>query len=95
MAGNYNVTVIETSPRSVTTGLPSVKFTVTNALTVRITTPTKGASLQRGTAENFDVTVGGVNGQPVANALVYVSISSGGQLGLKATTPSTRFPAKN
>ena len=91
VSGDYNVTVVETSPKSVTTGLPSVKFTVTSALTVRIITPTQGASVQRGTTESFDVTVGDVNGQPVPNAQVYLSIPGGGQLGLTGTTPSGTY----
>ncbi|HEX4922186.1 MAG TPA: hypothetical protein VFV92_15785, partial [Candidatus Bathyarchaeia archaeon] len=91
VAGNYNVTVVETSPKSVTTGLPSAKFTVTSALTVKIITPTQGTGLQRGTTQSFDVTVDDVNGQPVSNAQVYVSIPSGGQLGLTATTPSGTY----
>jgi KaiC/GvpD/RAD55 family RecA-like ATPase len=89
--GNYNVTVVETSPKSVTTGLPSVRFSVTSALTVSIITPTQGITVQRGTTENFAVTVGDINGQPVPNAQVYVSIPGGGQLGLTATTPSGTY----
>src|SRR5437879_1352274 len=46
--GNYNITVFETAPKSVTTGLPSGKFTVTSVLTVLVITPTKEASFRAG-----------------------------------------------
>ncbi|TMI36415.1 hypothetical protein E6H25_02865 [Candidatus Bathyarchaeota archaeon] len=36
LPGNYTVTVVETAPKSVTTGFPSAKFTVTSVLTVRL-----------------------------------------------------------
>src|SRR5213594_3947152 len=68
VSGNYNVTVVETAPKSVTTGLPIATFRVTSVLTVRIITPTQGSTIQRGTTANFAVTVGDVNGQPITDA---------------------------
>src|SRR5206468_12846156 len=62
LPGNYTVTVIETAPKSVTTGFPSAKFTVTSVLTVRLVTPTHGSTLQRGTTANFAATLDDVNG---------------------------------
>src|SRR5215831_10056955 len=67
--GNYNVTVVETAPKSVT-GLPSAKFTVTNRLTVSMISPTQGSIIQRGTSASFVVTVYDVNSQPVTDAMV-------------------------
>ena len=84
--GNYNVTVVETAPKSVTTGLPTTQFAVTNALTVRIISPTSGNTIQRGNSENFNVIVNDVNGQPVPNAQVSVSAPSGGKISLTGTT---------
>src|SRR5213080_4736979 len=72
--GNYNITVVETAPKSVTTGLPSAKFTVTNVLTVLVITPTQGSIVPRGTNVAFTATVNDVNGVPVTDALVSVSI---------------------
>ena len=92
VSGNYNVTVVETAPRSVTTGFPSATFRVTSILTVRIITPTQGSTIQRGTTANFAVTVGDVNGQPITDAQVSVSIpGGGGQLALSSTTPSGTY----
>jgi len=68
VSGNYNVTVVETAPKSVTTGFPTATFRVTSVLTVRIITPTQGSSVQRGTTENFAATIDDVNGQPVTDA---------------------------
>src|SRR5438034_10780423 len=87
LPGNYTVTVIETAPKSVTTGFPSAKFTVTSVLTVRLVTPTQGSTIQRGTTANFAATVDDVNGQPVTDAQVSVSTPGGGQVGLTPTTP--------
>ncbi len=89
--GNYNVTVVETAPKSVTTGFPSATFRVTNVLTVRIITPTQGSTIQRGTTANFAVTVADVNGQNITDAQVSVSIPGGGQLALSPTTPSGTY----
>ena len=91
VSGNYNVTVIETAPKSVTTGLPVATFRVTSVLTVRIITPTQGSTIQRGTTANFAATVADVNGQPVADAQVSVSIPGGSQLALSPTTPSGTY----
>ena len=91
ISGNYNVTVVETSPKSVTTGLPSARFTVTNVLTVRVITPTQGSTVPRGTNAAFTATVNDVNGVPVTDALVSVSIPGGGQVGLTPTTPSGTY----
>src|SRR5213596_3805639 len=87
LPGNYTVTVVETAPKSVTTGFPSAKFTVTSVLTVRLVTPTQGSTIQRGTTANFAATVDDVNGQPVTDAQVSVSTPGGGQVGLTPTTP--------
>ena len=89
LPGSYNVTVVETAPKSVT-GLPSAKFTVTNLLTVRIITPTQGANIQRGTTVNFAVTVTGVNG-PISDAEVKASTPAGGQLVVAPTTPTGTY----
>ena len=89
--GNYNITVVETAPKSVTTGLPSAKFTVTNVLTVLVITPTQGSIVPRGTNVAFTATVNDVNGVPVTDALVSVSIPGGGQVGLIPTTPSGTY----
>ncbi len=92
VSGNYNVTVVETAPKSVTTGFPSATFRVTSILTVRIITPTQASTVQRGTTANFAVTVGDVNGQPITDAQVSVSIpGGGGQLALSPTTPSGTY----
>jgi KaiC/GvpD/RAD55 family RecA-like ATPase len=91
VAGNYNVTVVETVPRSVTTGFPTATFRVTSLLTVRIITPTQGSTIQRGTTTNFAATVADVNGQPITDAQVSVSIPGGGQLILSPTTPSGTY----
>src|SRR5206468_1234838 len=58
--GNYNITVVETAPKSVTTGLPSAKFTVTNVLTVLVITPTQGSIVPRVTNVAFTATVNDV-----------------------------------
>jgi len=89
--GNYNVTVVETAPKSVTTGFPTATFRVTSVLTVRIITPTQGSTIQRGTTTNFAVTVADVNGQPITDAQVSVSIPGGAQLSLSPTTPSGTY----
>jgi KaiC/GvpD/RAD55 family RecA-like ATPase len=89
--GNYTVTVVETAPKSVTTGFPSATFRVSSVLTVRIITPTQGSTIQRGTTANFAATVDDVNGQPIANAQVSVSIPGGGQMPLTPTTPSGTY----
>src|SRR2546428_4721893 len=91
VSGNYNVTVVETAPKSVTTGFPSAMFRVTSVLTVRIISPTQGSTIQRGTTANFAVTVGDVNGQPITDAQVSMSIPGGGQLALSPTTPSGTY----
>ncbi len=91
LPGNYTVTVVETAPKSVTTGLPSAKFTVTSALTVRIITPTQASTIQRGTTANFAVTVNDVNGLPITDAQVSASTPGGGQLALTPTTPSGTY----
>jgi hypothetical protein len=85
LPGNYNVTVVETAPKSVTTGFPSATFRVTSVLNVRIITPTLGSTIQRGTTADFTATVDDVNGQPVKDAGVTVSIPTGGQLTLTPT----------
>jgi len=89
--GNYTVTVVETAPKSVTTGFPSATFRVSSVLTVRIITPTQGSTIQRGTTANFAATVDDVNGQPVTNAQVSVSVPGGGQIQLTPTTPSGTY----
>src|SRR3989441_1974456 len=91
LPGNYTVTVVETAPKFVTTGLPSATFKVTNVLTVRVITPTQGSTIQRGTTADFTATVDDVNGQPVKDAGVTVSIPTGGQLALTPTTPSGTY----
>ena len=93
LPGNYTVTVVETAPKSVTTGFPSAKFTVTSVLTVRLVTPTQGSTIQRGTTANFAATVDDVNGQPVTDAQVSVSTPGGGQVGLTPTTPIGTYSA--
>ena len=89
--GNYTVTVVETAPRSVTTGFPSATFKVTSVLTVRIITPTQGSMIQRGTTANFAVTVADVNGLPIADGQVSVSTPGGTQIALSPTTPSGTY----
>ncbi len=89
--GNYTITVVETSPKSVTTGFPSATFQVTSILRVRLITPTMGSTIQRGTTANFAATVDDVNGKPVTDAQVSVSIPGGGQLPLSPTTPSGTY----
>ncbi len=91
LPGNYTVTMVETAPKSVTTGFPSATFKVTNVLTVRVITPTQGSTIQRGTTADFTATVDDVNGQPVKDAGVTVSIPTGGQLALTPTTPSGTY----
>jgi hypothetical protein len=91
LPGNYTVTVVETAPKSVTTGFPNTKFTVTGVLTVRIITPTQASTVQRGTTANFVATVYDVNAQPVTNAQVSVSTPGGGQVALTPTTPSGSY----
>jgi KaiC/GvpD/RAD55 family RecA-like ATPase len=91
VAGIYNVTVVETAPRSVTTGFPTAQFTVTNALTVLIITPTQGTTIQRGTTADFVTTVYDINGQPITDAQVSVSLPGGGQMPLTPTTPSGTY----
>jgi KaiC/GvpD/RAD55 family RecA-like ATPase len=91
VSGNYNVTIVETAPKSVTTGLPTSTFKVTSVLTVRIITPTQGSTMQRGTSTNFAATVADFNGQAVTDALVSVSIPGGAQLALNPTTPSGTY----
>lgn len=91
VAGNYNITVVETAPKSVTTGFPSATFKVTSVLTVRIITPTQGSTIQRGTTADFAVTIADVNGQPITDAQVSVSTPSGAQLALSPTTPSGTY----
>ncbi len=88
--GNYNVTVVETAPKSVT-GLPTAKFTVTNQLTVRLISPTQASVIQRGTSASFVVTVYDVNSQPVTNAQVAVTSPVSGLLSLSPTTPSGTY----
>ena len=41
LPGNYTVTVVETAPKSVTTGFPSATFRVTSVLNVRLIVPTQ------------------------------------------------------
>src|SRR3989441_4002322 len=89
--GNYNVTVVETSPKSVTTGLPSAKFTVTSVLTLRVITPTQGSTVPRGTNAAFTATVNDVNGLPISDAKVSASLPGGGQVALTPTTPSGTY----
>lgn len=89
--GSYNVTVVETAPRSVTTGLPNARFVITNLLTVRIIAPTQGTSIQRGMTVDFSVIVNDVNSQPIANAQVSVSTPIGGKISLAPTTQSGTY----
>src|SRR3989442_3629784 len=89
--GNYNVTVVETSPKSGTTGLPSAKFTVTSVLTVRVITPTQGSTIPRGTNAAFTATVTDINGLPISDAQVSASLPGGGQVALTPTTPSGTY----
>lgn len=91
VAGNYTITIVETSPKSVTTGFPTTTFQVVNTLTVAIISPTAGSTIQRGNPANFIATVFDVNGLPVANAQVSVSSPSGGQVALSPTTPSGTY----
>jgi archaellum biogenesis ATPase FlaH len=91
VSGNYNITLVETAPKSVTTGLPVATFRVTSILTVRIITPTQGTTIQRGNTANFAATVADVNGQPVTDAQVSVSTPGGSQLTLNPTTPSGTY----
>jgi KaiC/GvpD/RAD55 family RecA-like ATPase len=91
VSGNYNITLVETAPKSVTTGLPVATFRVTSVLTVRIITPTQGTIIQRGNTANFAATVADVNGQPVTDAQVSVSIPGGSQLTLNPTTPAGTY----
>src|SRR5205823_11506490 len=77
LPGNYTVTVVETAPKSVTTGFPTATFRVTSVLSVRLITPTQGSTIQRGTTANFAATVDDVNGQPVTDAQVSVSTPGG------------------
>src|SRR5207245_2128938 len=91
LPGNYTVTVVETAPKSVTTGFPSATFRVTSVLSVRIITPTLGSTIPRGTTADFTATVNDVNGQQVKDAQVSVSLPTGGQLTLTPTTPSGTY----
>src|SRR5215472_12921198 len=89
--GNYTVTVVETAPKSVTTGFPTATFKVVSTLTVRILSPTQGTSIQRGTSANFITTVTDINGQPVGNAQVSISSPTSQQIPLNPTTPSGTY----
>src|SRR5207253_3886250 len=89
--GNYTVTGVEAAPTSATSGFPSATFTVRSVLTVRIITPTQGSTVQRGMKANFVAGGNDVNGQPVTNAQVSVSIPGGGQMPLNPTTPSGTY----
>jgi KaiC/GvpD/RAD55 family RecA-like ATPase len=91
LPGNYTVTVVETVPKSVTTGFPSATFKVTSVLTVRIITPTQGSTIQRGTTTTLTATVNDVNGQPITDAQVSMSLPTGGQVALTPTTPSGTY----
>ena len=91
VTGNYTITVVETSPRSVTTGFPTTAFQVVSALNVAIISPTAGTTIQRGNTANFIVTVSDVNNQPVTDAQVTVSSPNGGQVTLSPTTPSGTY----
>ena len=91
LPGNYTVTVVETAPKSVTTGFPSATFRVTSVLNVRLITPTQGSTIQRETTAYFTATVDDVNGQHVKDAQVSVSLPTGGQLALTPTTPSGTY----
>ena len=91
IAGNYTVSIIETAPKSVTTGFPSATFQVTRALTVSIISPTQGSTIQRGTTASFLAIVADVNGFSVGNAQVSVSLPAGGQLSLSPTTPAGTY----
>lgn len=91
VSGNYTVTVVETAPKSVTTGFPTAAFKVTSVLTVRIISPTQGSTIQRGITANFAVTVADANGQPIADAQASVSLPGGTQLALSPTTPSGTY----
>jgi KaiC/GvpD/RAD55 family RecA-like ATPase len=87
IAGNYTVSIVETAPKSVTTGFPTAVFLVVSAVMVKMISPTQGSSVQRGTTENFLATVDDVNRNPVSNARVSVSTPGGGQVALNPTTP--------
>ncbi len=91
LPGNYTVTVIETAPKSVTTGFPSATFRVTSVLNVRLITPIQGSTIQRETTAYFTATVNDVNGQQVKDAQVSVSLPTGGQVALTPTTPSGTY----
>src|SRR5207249_10235877 len=91
LPGNYTVTVVETAPKSVTTGFPSATFGVTSVLNVRLITPTQGSTIQRETTAYFTATVNDVNGQTIKDAQVSVSLPTGGQLALTPTTPSGTY----
>ena len=91
LPGNYTVTVVETAPKSVTTGFPTTTFRVTSVLNVRLITPTQGSTIQRETTAYFTATVNDVNGQQVKDAQVSVSLPTGGQLALTPTTPSGTY----
>ncbi|HYY91700.1 MAG TPA: ATPase domain-containing protein [Candidatus Dormibacteraeota bacterium] len=91
ISGNYTVSIVETAPKSVTTGFPTATFRVTSALTVSIISPTQGTAIQRGTSASFLATVADVNGLPVGNAQVSVSMPAGGQLSLSPTTPTGTY----
>src|SRR6266566_3001249 len=91
LPGNYTVTVVETAPKSVTTGFPSATFRVTSVLNVRIIAPTQASTIQRETTTYFTTTVDDVNGQHIKDAQVSVSLPTGGQLALTPTTPSGTY----
>src|SRR5438046_1485826 len=91
LPGNYTVTVVETAPKSVTTGFPSATFRVTSVLNVRTIAPTQGSTIQRETTTYFTTTVDDVNGQHIKDAQVSVSLPTGGQLALTPTTPSGTY----
>src|SRR6266566_3634496 len=91
LPGNYTVTVVETAPKSVTTGFPSATVRVTSVLNVRLITPTQGSTIQRETTAYFTATVNDVDGQQVKDAQVSVSLPTGGQLALAPTTPSGTY----
>src|SRR5213080_5168598 len=91
LPGNYTVTVVETAPKSVTTGFPSATFRVTSVLNVRLITPIQGSTIQRETTAYLTATVDDVNGQTVKDAQVSVSLPTGGQLALTPTTPSGTY----
>lgn len=89
--GNYTITIVETSPKSVTMGFPTATFQVVSTLTVTLVSPTAGSPIPRGTTANFIATVLDVNGAPVTNAQVSVYSPSGGQVPLSPTTPSGTY----